>query len=142
MTHGRGPTQATKRIDLRWRDFDVNGHVNNAVYLFFLEDTRDAWLARVLDDHDATMRFVVARVAIDYRAAVERTVDHVLCECELRHLGTSSVTTREVVRAPTGDVAAEAEVVLVATEPSTGRSRPLSDEERASFDPVGRTPAS
>jgi acyl-CoA thioester hydrolase len=134
--------QATKRIDLRWCDFDVNGHVNNAAYLFFLEDTRGVWLARVLDDVGATMRFVVAHVAIDYRSAVERAVDHVLCDCELRHMGTSSVTTREVVRVPTGDVVAEAEVVLVASDPSTGRARPLSDAERNSFQVVERSSSS
>jgi acyl-CoA thioester hydrolase len=130
--------EAPRRIDLRWRDFDVYGHVNNAVYLFFLEDTRDAWLGWVLDDPDATMRFVVARAAIDYRAGVERGAGHVTGECELRRLGQSSVTTREVIRAPDGEVAAEAEVVLVAHDPDTGRSRPLTEPERARLDAVWR----
>jgi acyl-CoA thioester hydrolase len=131
MNHQPARRDAPRRIDLRWRDFDVYGHVNNAVYLFFLEDTRDAWLARVLDDPDATMRFVVARIAIDYRAAVERSEPYVLGTCEVSRVGTSSVTTREVVRTVSGTVAAEAEVVLVARDPDTGRSRPLTESEQS-----------
>lgn len=128
-----------KRIDLRWRDFDINGHVNNAVYLFFLEDTRDAWLASVLDDPEATMSFVVARAAIDYRVAVTRGSGYVLGDCELARVGRSSVTTYEVVRSPDGEVAAEAEVVLVAVDPGTGASRQLTDHERTRFEAVRST---
>lgn len=134
MSSGHGSAESPKRIDLRWRDFDVNGHVNNAVYLFFLEDTRDAWLAWVLDDPDATMSFVVARAAVDYRTAVGRRASHVFGECELLRLGRSSVTTREVVRSADGDVAAEAEVVLVAVDSDSARARPLTDDERARFE--------
>ena len=31
-----------KRIEIRWRDVDAYGHVNNAVYLNYLEEARDA----------------------------------------------------------------------------------------------------
>jgi acyl-CoA thioester hydrolase len=139
VASGLGSAESPKRIDLRWRDFDINGHVNNAVYLFFLEDTRDAWLAWALDDPDATMSFVVARAAIDYRSAVARGSSHVLGECGLVRVGKSSVTTREVVRSPDGQVAAEAEVVLVAVDQVTRGSRPLTDDERARFEKLRST---
>ena len=29
------------RIKIRWRDMDAYGHVNNAVYLTYLEECRD-----------------------------------------------------------------------------------------------------
>jgi acyl-CoA thioesterase FadM len=32
-----------KRIDLRWRDLDAYGHVNQAVYLTFAEEVLDHW---------------------------------------------------------------------------------------------------
>jgi acyl-CoA thioesterase FadM len=32
-----------KRIDLRWRDLDAYGHVNQAVYLTFAEEVLDSW---------------------------------------------------------------------------------------------------
>lgn len=142
MSGEQATPDTPRRIDLQWRDLDVYGHVNHAVYLFYLEDTRDAWLAWVLDDPDATMRFVVARAVVDYRAGVERGAGYVTGECVLHRTGRSSITTREVVRAPDGEVAAEAEVVLVAQDPDTGRSRPLTDQERARLDAVRRDPES
>ena len=39
---------ATKRVPIRWRDLDGFNHVNNAVYLSYLEEGRDAWLAETL----------------------------------------------------------------------------------------------
>ena len=35
-----------KRIEIRWRDLDAYGHVNNAVYPTYLEECRDEWLER------------------------------------------------------------------------------------------------
>ena len=37
-----------KRIEIRWRDQDAYGHVNNAVYLTYLEEARDEWLEQTL----------------------------------------------------------------------------------------------
>ena len=39
-----------KQIEIRWRDQDAYGHVNNAVYLTYLEEVRDEWLERALGD--------------------------------------------------------------------------------------------
>jgi acyl-CoA thioesterase FadM len=44
------------------------------------------------------------------------------------------VTTREEIVTAAGELAAEAEAVLVARDPETGRSRPLSDPERAALE--------
>jgi acyl-CoA thioesterase FadM len=37
-----------KRIEIRWRDLDAYQHVNQAVYLTYLEETLDDWLRVVL----------------------------------------------------------------------------------------------
>ena len=47
--------------------------------------------------------------------------------------GTSSVRTAELVLAADGRLSAEAESVVVARDPETGRSRPLTEEERATL---------
>jgi acyl-CoA thioester hydrolase len=78
----------------------------------------------------AVWDYVVARVAIDYRGELRCDDREAVGRCRVERIGRSSVTTREEVRAPDGRIAAEAEVVLVARDPSTGRSRPLSDQER------------
>src|SRR6266581_272012 len=52
-----------KRIEVRWRDMDAFGHVNNAVYLTYLEEVRDEWLERALAGVADTWHFVLVRVA-------------------------------------------------------------------------------
>ena len=126
-----------KRIDIRWRDSDAFGHVNNAVYLTYLEEVRDEWLAGVLDA-DGVWGFVLARVALDFRRELVTGDGAVDASCRLVRVGRSSVTTREELRTGNrngaGDLAAEAESVLVARDRSSGRSRPLTAAERTAFE--------
>ncbi len=123
-----------KRIEIRWADLDVYGHVNNAVYLTYLEEVRDEWLARVHDDPDAIMKYVLVRAAIDYRRELTLADDAVVARCSLARIGNSSVATREEILTSDGELAAEAEAVLVARDGDTGRSRPLTEEERAALE--------
>jgi acyl-CoA thioester hydrolase len=123
-----------KRIEIRWRDVDAFDHVNNAVYLTYLEEVRDEWLDVVLAETGTAEDFVIARVAIDFRRELRFADDDVVGRLELARIGTSSVTTRERLDTAAGELAAEAETVLVARDPSAGRSRPLTDEERAAFE--------
>jgi acyl-CoA thioesterase FadM len=51
----------------------------------------------------------------------------------LQKLGRSSITTREEVRKRDGELSAEAESVIVARDPETQRSRPLTPEELEAF---------
>jgi acyl-CoA thioester hydrolase len=122
-----------KRIEIRWRDLDSSRHVNNAVYLSYLEEARTGWLSDALGPEGDLYGFVLARVAIDYRR--ELTLDDVavLARCRLERVGSSSVTTVEEVRTDGGELAAEAESVLVAWDQRAGSSRPLTDAERAAL---------
>jgi acyl-CoA thioester hydrolase len=121
-----------KQIEIRWRDLDAYGHVNNAVYLTYLEEVRDEWLERTLDSHDA-WDYVIARVAIDFRRELTQADDQIVARCSLARLGNSSLTTHEELLVGP-ELAAEAEVVLVARDRETGRSRPLADRERGAFE--------
>jgi acyl-CoA thioester hydrolase len=118
-----------KRIEIRWRDLDAYNHVNNAVYLTYLEEARDEWLEAALGRDGAAWGYVLARVAIDFRSELRQEHDEVIATCALARLGTSSVTTREELRLLDGELAAEAEAVLVAVHPESRESRPLSDDE-------------
>jgi acyl-CoA thioester hydrolase len=120
-----------KQIEIRWRDQDAYGHVNNAVYLTYLEEVRDEWLERALGDAGDAWGYVTARVAIDFRRELTQDDDAVVARLWLTRIGTSSLTTREEIVTVGGELAAEAEAVLVARDTETGRSRPLSDPERA-----------
>jgi acyl-CoA thioester hydrolase len=121
-----------KRVEIRWSDLDAFGHVHNAAYLVYLEECRDEWLESALRETESSWDFVIARVAIDYRRELRLKDETVTITCRLERLGTSSVTTREEIRAAE-DLAAEAEAVLV-PRGGDGRSRPLSDAERAALE--------
>lgn len=123
-----------KLIEIRWRDMDGYRHVNNATYLTYLEEARDGWLAAVLGSMEATYDYVLARVAIDFRRELRQGDGHVRVRCRLDRLGRSSVRTREEVLTRDGTLAAEAEAVLVAREFGEGRTRQLSEIERAAFE--------
>jgi acyl-CoA thioester hydrolase len=126
-----------KRIEIRWRDLDAYNHVNNAVYLTYLEEARDEWLERTLGSEGAAWGYVIARVAIDFRRELTQTDDQIVASCALARLGTSSVTTREELRTAAGELAAEAEAVLVAVDEGSGKPRPLSDSERSALSGEG-----
>jgi acyl-CoA thioester hydrolase len=123
-----------KEIEIRWRDLDAFNHVNHIVFLTYLEEVRDEWLGRVLSDPELVWGYVIARVEIDYRRELTLEDDTVVARCSLDRLGTKSVTTSESIVTRGGEIAAEAKAVLVARDEKTGRSREITEEERAAFE--------
>jgi acyl-CoA thioester hydrolase len=128
----RPPTHE-KRIEIRWSDVDAYEHVNNAVYATYLEECRDEWVDGALGDAGDVWDFVLARVAIDFRRELRLEHEEVVVSCALERIGTSSLTLREEIRTRDGELAAEAQAVLVARDRTNGGSRPLTDTERAAF---------
>jgi acyl-CoA thioester hydrolase len=123
-----------RRIEIRWSDQDAYAHVYHPVYLTYMEAARDHWFGRVFELNSRVWDYVVARVTIDYRGALELADGAAVIRCQLLRIGRSSFTTREQVLAPDGRTASEAEVVIVAWDPSAGASRPLSDAERGALE--------
>ena len=122
-----------KRIEIRWRDLDAFGHVNHVVFLTYLEEVRDEWLGHSLGDPALVWGFVIARVEIDYRRELTLDDDVIVARCALERVGTSSVVTVEAIVTESGELVTEAKAVLVARDAESGRSRPLTDGERAAF---------
>jgi acyl-CoA thioester hydrolase len=122
-----------RRLEIRARDLNPYGHVNSAVYATYLEEWRNELLAILLDGVGAADNFVLARLAIDYRRELTTADGHVVVRCTVERIGTSSVTFREEIRTTQGELAAESEAVIVAHDAKAGRSRPLTDPERAAF---------
>jgi acyl-CoA thioester hydrolase len=119
-------------IDVRFRDCDPMGHVNNAVYLTYLEAARFAWWQQTfgpsgLTDHG----FVVARVEIDYRKPAFPG-ERLAVRLRVTGLGRSSFTVGyEIVNTRTREALVEAKSVQVAYDYTQARSVPLSDDLRA-----------
>jgi acyl-CoA thioesterase FadM len=95
---------------------------------------RDEWLGRILSDPALVWGYVLARVEIDYKRELKLSDDTIVARCALEHLGTKSVTTSEAIVTRGGETSAEARAVLVARDEPTGRSRVISDKERAAFE--------
>jgi acyl-CoA thioester hydrolase len=125
-----------KRVEIRWSDVDAYLHVNNAVYATYLEECRDEWVERALGEAGDSWDLVLARVAIDFRRELRLEDDEVVVSCSLQRIGTASLTLREEIRTSDGELAAEAESVLVARDRELGRSRPLTGAERSAFERV------
>jgi len=124
-------TQVT--IPIRWRDVDNYGHVNNAVYLTYLEEARDRWVRETLGPE---VDFVIVRIAIDYRRELSQDDDEVTVACDGVGYGTSSIRTAEEIVAKAGWIAAASESVIVAHDAGARSSRPLTDAERETLDRV------
>jgi acyl-CoA thioester hydrolase len=123
-----------KRIEIRWRDMDNFGHVNNAVFLTYLEEVRDEYVESVLAGWGDVNEYFLGSLSIRYRRPLAQSDDIVIATCRITKLGRSTVHTRETLATQDGTVAAEAEAVLVAVDRSTGKARSLTSAERAALD--------
>ena len=121
---------AIKRIEIRWRDMDGFGHVNNSTYLTYLEEARDQFLTDLLGE--AVHRIVIRRIEIDFVSGLTQDDDHVDVEVQLTGVGTSSLTLAErIVSTADGRVAATANTVMVHTDDSRTASAPWPTAARA-----------
>jgi acyl-CoA thioester hydrolase len=119
-------------VEVRFCDCDPLGHVNNAVYLAYLEAARFSWWRHVFGPDGFTVHgFIVARIEIDYRKAA-MPGERLTVRLKIDALGTSSFTIKyEVANARTRELIAEAKSVQVAYDYAAARSMPISADLRA-----------
>ena len=121
-----------REVEIRWRDMDAFRHVNNAVFLTYLEAARDDFLGRLCDDVDDLWSFVIRRVELDFVSQLTQDDGAVIAEVRLERVGTSSLITQErLVARSDGRLAADARAVMVHLDGSRERSAPIPDGLRA-----------
>jgi acyl-CoA thioester hydrolase len=113
------------RETVRFRDVDALGHVNNAVFLTYLEEARIAFLIPLGAE---VSNMILARVEIDFRAPL-RMGDEIEIGVRPANLGTKSFELEYEVRSG-NTVAAEAKTVLVSFDYESGRSIELPESWR------------
>jgi acyl-CoA thioester hydrolase len=119
-------------VGVRYQDYDMLGHVNNAVYVTYMEDARTAYLAEYAGLEPADIEMVVAHLEVDYRRPVEHA-EEVEVAVGVTDVGNSSFGFAYEIR--DGDaVAVEAESVQVVVDPETGDSRPIPDDWRTALE--------
>ena len=124
-------------VEARSYEIDPYGHVNNAVFVNWLEHGRLAWLR----DRGMTytsipetfgVHVVVVSMRVDYRAEVVLG-DRLTIVSDVVRIGTSSFTFAQRIEFDGGRVAAEGEVTMVATR--NGRSATIPGPLRAKLVP-------
>lgn len=115
-------------IDVRLRDVDFMGHVNNAVYATYLEQARERFFLDVLGESLVDADTVLANLTIDYAKPIQAD-QRVTVALTVPELGESSLPMEYVVRAD-GQRAATARTVQVIVDRESGRSRPMPTEWR------------
>jgi acyl-CoA thioester hydrolase len=117
-------------IQIRFRDTDAMGHVNNAVYLTYLEIARTAYWERVFSIAAYNeVDFVVARVEIDFLHMLF-IQDPTTVWIRVNEIGEKSFRFAYEIVTPNG-VAARAETIQVMFDYAAQRSKPLADRQRA-----------
>lgn len=114
-------------IDVRFRDLDAVGHVNNAVYATFLEHARTLYIDDVFGDRPEEINVALVNLEIDFRRQV-RFRETVTVKMAATDIGDSSIPMEYEIWAG-DDLAATATTVLVAVDDG-GNSRPIPEDIR------------
>ena len=123
------------KVEVRFRDLDAMGHVNNAVFLTYVESARVAyWLKLRGRAGLRDMDLILARTEIDYRSPLGfgETAEIGLRFAEV---GRSSFVIEFVMlEGATQRLVAQGRNVLVYYDYAAGRSAPMPDQLRASVE--------
>ncbi|MFJ7235911.1 acyl-CoA thioesterase [Streptomyces olivaceus] len=115
------------RCPLRWADMDAYGHVNNVVFLRYLEEARIDFLFR--PEKDFKQGSVVARHEIDYKRQLVHRHHPVDIELWVTQIRAASFTLTFEVK--DGDVVyVRASTVIVPFDFEEQRPRRITAEER------------
>lgn len=118
---------ATVRIplDLRWRDLDAFGHLNNASTVSLFEEARIRWFtAQWPEWNSEESALVLAAITVNYRLPAHYP-QALVAELTVARTGTSSLTLSQRILLADGRVHADGEVVLVWVNRAAGTPCPL-----------------
>jgi acyl-CoA thioester hydrolase len=117
-------------VEVQFRDCDAFGHVNNAVYLTYLEEARFGFWKRLSGATGTPQDIIVARAECDYRMPVAFG-DRLVVRVAVATVGNSSFTLAyEVLLARTRQVVATARTVQVMYDYTAARPIPIPNDIR------------
>lgn len=123
-------------IVVRPTEVDVNGHVNNAKYVEYLEWGREEWYERNGLPYDRLHALgaitVTVNINLDFRREC-RQGENLVIVTRPHRAGRTSFALAQEIRKADGAVAAEGVVTLVTIDPATRKSRPLPEALAAAF---------
>ena len=122
------------REAVRFRDLDGMGHVNNAVFMTYMETARLNYFRSLGLGDNPLEGMILARAEVDFRSPIELG-EQVEVGVRAGRIGTKSFELDQEVRAD-GRVAAEGRFVLVAYDYTTNQSQEIPDSWRELFEGV------
>ena len=114
----------------RWLDFDLAGHVTDAMYPLYFSDSRGEFLAARVGSFEE-FPCVLMRIEIDYKREIRYPARTLLLRTRIDNVGRSSVSFEQQLVRPDGVIAAVARAVLVSFDTERRESIPISDAYRA-----------
>jgi acyl-CoA thioester hydrolase len=120
------------RAHVRWDDIDAFGHVNNAKYLTYVQESRVEmlWRSREAQGLEPMLSdMVVAHAEVDYLIPIYEGAMDIDCEIWIGKIGGASFEMHYELKSPAG-LHARLKTVQVAVDIATKKSRRLTDEER------------
>mgnify|MGYP002640098090 CR=1 FL=1 len=116
-------------IQLRWRDMDALGHVNNAVFVTYLEVARVAYFREIYGDGEPLdFNFIIARVEIDFLSPIALG-DRPVCRVGIHEAGSKSFRFEYLIEsARDGRLLARATTVQVCYDYAQKATIPLDGE--------------
>jgi len=128
-----GPVAWPISVEMRvpWRDIDVAGHVNNAVYFSYMETARvEAYLAMLGKDDPEDLDLIVARAACDYHSPAYMGETLVVKVWPTRVGNTSFTFKYELKDKASGRLVAQGETVQVMYDYVKRSKKPIPPELR------------
>lgn len=124
------------KIIVRSTEIDVNGHVNNAKYLEYLEWGREDWYEKVGLHYDKFLQMgiqtVTVNININYRKECKQN-DQLSIKTRPEKVGRTSFVLRQEIYNQNGEKCADALVTNVTMDAETRTSRDVPDELRELF---------
>ena len=120
--------------DVEFRDVDVAEHVNNAVYLTYLETARVRYLIDVLGpDFAYELSLILAHISVDFRSPARFPEALEIGACVTR-VGNKSFDMQHKIRSSDGRLVLEASSVLVAYDYEANAPMAVPEDWRARLD--------
>jgi len=127
-------------IIVRPTEIDVNGHVNNAKFVEYLEWGREEWYERNGLHYDRLHEMgavtVTVNVNLNYRLECRQGERLTVATRPLK-LGRTSFTLAQEIRKPDGAIAADATIVLVTIDPTSRKPCVVPIELAAAIEAAG-----
>jgi len=126
-------------LSVRWRDLDAFNHVNNAMYLRYLEEARLRWLLSLAGPWmDTNVAPVVAQVLANFKRPIAWPED-VVVELFVDRIGNSSFTLgHRILSAKDASVLyCDGHVVMVWFDSRTAKSAALPESVRSACEAAG-----